>query len=150
MKLVVGILAAALLTITTAHANNGLITVKSSHDVTTTANKLEEALGNKGMNVFARIDHAKAANEISVPLRPTLLVIFGNPKVGSPLMACEQKVAIDLPQKALISEDAQGDVWLTYNDPQYLATRHEIKGCDQLIGKIGKALAHFAKAATEP
>ncbi|PSU59333.1 DUF302 domain-containing protein [Photobacterium aphoticum] len=129
-------------------ASDGLVRVKSALSVKDTANKLEAILKQKGMNVFARIDHGGAANQIDVPLRPTELVIFGNPKVGSPLMACKQQVGIDLPQKMLISESANGDVWLTYNDPVYLFSRHNISGCDTLLGKITQALKNIATAAT--
>jgi uncharacterized protein (DUF302 family) len=83
-------------------------------------------------------------------LRPTELVIFGNPKVGAPLMQCSQTVAIDLPQKALIWQDESGQVWLTYNDPQYLAKRHEIGGCKAVLDKVRNALKNFAKTATQP
>lgn len=132
----------------TANAENGLISIKSAHDVPLTADRLEQKLKAKGMTVFARIDHASAAWEQSLKLRPTQLVIFGNPKVGTPLMQCAQSVAIDLPQKALIWEDAEGEVWLSYNDPAYLKQRHSISGCDEVLNKISNALATFANAAT--
>jgi uncharacterized protein (DUF302 family) len=78
------------------------------------------------------------------------LIIFGNPKVGTPLMQCSQSVAIDLPQKALIWENEAGQVWLSYNDPEYLAKRHGIKGCVEVIKQIQNALSNFAKKATMP
>lgn len=101
------------------------------------------------MTIFARIDHAKNAETIGVSLRPTQLVMFGNSKVGSPLMACSQGVAIDLPQKIVVSEDENQQVWLTYNDPYYLVKRHDIQGCDPVIKKVSKALANFAQAAAQ-
>ncbi|GAM75409.1 inner membrane or exported protein [Vibrio ishigakensis] len=101
------------------------------------------------MKVFAVIDHSAGAKSVGIDLKPTELVVFGNPKVGSPLMVCEQSVAIDLPQKALIYEDESGEVWLSYNDPMYLKQRHQIEGCDEVLNKISKALANFAKAATQ-
>ena len=125
-----------------------LISVKSAHDVSTTADRLENILKSKGMNVFARIDHAAGAKKADMELRPTELVIFGNPKVGTPLMKCSQSMAIDLPQKALIWEDKDGDVWLGYNDPDYLAKRHSLSGCDEVLAKVKGALAKFAAAAT--
>lgn len=131
-------------------ASNGLVSIKSAHNVKTTADRLEKALKSKGMTVFIRIDHADGAKNVDKILRPTELVIFGNPKVGTPLMQCAQSAAIDLPQKALISEDEKGQVWLTYNDPAYLARRHDIKGCEGVINKISKALGNFSKAATQP
>ena len=148
-KIFLTIIAALLLT-TSASADNGLISVKSAHDVKTTADRLETMLKQKGMNVFSRINHAQGAQKIGKELRPTELVIFGNPKVGTPLMQCAQSVGIDLPQKALIWQDAQGQVWLSYNDPNYLVERHHITGCGEVIKKVGKALDNFAKAATKP
>jgi uncharacterized protein (DUF302 family) len=133
-----------------ASADNGIISIKSSHDVKRTADRLENTLNKKGMTVFIRINHAEGAQKVGKMLRPTELIIFGNPKVGTPLMQCSQSVAIDLPQKALIWEDEAGQVWLSYNDPKYLASRHSITGCAEVIKKIEKALGNFARAATMP
>jgi uncharacterized protein (DUF302 family) len=133
-----------------AYADNGIISVKSSHEVKATADRLENTLKQKGMTVFIRINHAAGAQKVGKKLRPTELVVFGNPKVGTPLMQCSQSTAIDLPQKALIWQDDQGQVWLSYNDPNYLVERHGITGCDEVIKKIEKALSNFAKAATMP
>ena len=132
------------------YADNGIISIKSSHDVKTTVDRLENILREKGMTVFIRINHAEGAQKVGKKLRPTELVIFGNPKVGTPLMQCGQSVAIDLPQKALIWQDEAGQVWLSYNDPKYLASRHSIKGCSEVIKKIEKALGNFARMATMP
>jgi uncharacterized protein (DUF302 family) len=133
-----------------AYADNGIINVKSSHDVKATADRLENTLKQKGMTVFIRINHAEGAQKVGKQLRPTELVVFGNPKVGTPLMLCSQSTAIDLPQKALIWEDQEGTVWYSYNDPNYLVERHGITGCAEVIKKIEKALSNFAKAATMP
>jgi len=133
-----------------AYADNGIISVKSSHEVKATADRLENVLKQKGMTVFIRINHAEGAQKVGKKLRPTELVIFGNPKVGTPLMQCSQSTAIDLPQKALIWEDEKGQVWLSYNDPNYLVERHGITGCAEVIKKIEEALSNFAKAATMP
>lgn len=132
------------------YAGEGLVNVKSSHTVKETADRLESLLREKGMTLFARIDHAEGAKKVGEQLRPTEVVIFGNPKVGTPFMRCGQSVAIDLPQKALIWEDKSGRVWFTYNDPRYLATRHKITGCEEVIQKISKALDVFASGATKP
>ncbi|GAM59241.1 putative inner membrane or exported protein [Vibrio ishigakensis] len=132
-----------------ADSSDGIIAVKSAHDVNTTVDNLEKALESKGMKVFAVIDHSAGAKSVGIDLKPTELVVFGNPKVGSPLMVCEQSVAIDLPQKALIYEDESGEVWLSYNDPMYLKQRHQIEGCDEVLNKVSKALANFAKVATQ-
>ncbi len=145
------ILAAIILTaisISPVFAHEGLVSVKSAHAVKVTADRLETVLQSKGMKVFQRIDHAAGAASVGNSLRPTELIIFGNPKIGSQLMLCSQSIAIDLPQKALIWEDANGQVWLSYNDPGYLTRRHKAKGCDALVGKVSMALANFAKAAT--
>ena len=92
----------------------------------------------------------EGAQKVGKKLRPTEVIIFGNPNVGAPLMQCSQSVAIDLPQKALISEDEAGQVWLSYNDPKYLEKRHGIKECVEVIKKIENALSNFANAATMP
>ena len=143
------LVASALIFASLAHGAEGLVTVRSSHDVAATADKLESVLKAKGMTVMARVNHQQNAEKVGLELRPTELVIFGNPKVGTPLMHCAQSVAIDLPQKALIWEDEQGQVWLGYNDPAYLKARHGIEGCDEVLGKVKNALANFAEAATK-
>ncbi|KPP98504.1 DUF302 domain-containing protein [Marinobacter sp. HL-58] len=132
-----------------AMAAEGMVEVRSSHSAGETADKLVSALEDKGMTVMNRINHAEGADKAGLDLRPTEVVIFGNPKVGTPLMQCARSVAIDLPQKALIWEDSEGNVWLAYNDPEYLKKRHNIEGCDEVIEKVKGALAGFAKAATE-
>jgi len=132
----------------------GLISVKSAHSASKTLDKLEAILKKKGMKIFSRINHAKAAKGVGVTLRPTELLIFGNPKIGSALMNCKQTAAIDLPQKALAWEDEKGQVWLSYNDPSYIASRHGIalkdSACEKVINKVKKALGNFSKAATKP
>ena len=131
-----------------AVADDGLVTVKSANDVTATADKLVKALKGKGMTVFAVIDPAKGAASIGADLPPTTLVIFGNPKVGTPLMKCSRTAAIDLPQKMLIWTDGAGQTWLAYNDPAYMAKRHNVKGCDEAIKKVTGALGKFSGVAT--
>ena len=133
---------------TSAHAaGEGMINVKSAHSVVETADRLESILESKGMKVFARIDHAAGAASAGHTLPPTQLLIFGNPKVGTPLMKCSRSIAIDLPQKALIWEDGSGKAWISYNDPQFLKLRHNTQGCDPVLQKVAGALANFAKAA---
>ena len=150
MRQILFVFITTFLIVSTAAAGDGLISVKSSHDVKVTADRLEDILNKKGMNVFIRINHAAGAKKIGKQLRPTELVVFGNPKVGTPLMQCSQSVGIDLPQKALIWQDDKGQVWLSYNDPNYLALRHGLSQCAEVIKKIEKALGNFAKAATMP
>ncbi len=137
-----------LLVYTLAVADRGVVNVKSHHGVAATADRLEQVLEAKGMTLFARIDHAAGAESVGKTRRPTELVIFGNPKVGTPLMQCEQTVAIDLPQKALIWEDDAGQVWFSYNDPAYLSERHAVQGCEAVVNKISNALTNFSQAAT--
>ena len=147
---IIASLALALSLVSVSFADNGLVSVKSTHSVKDTADKLENILASKGMTVFNRINHAEGAKKVGTAMPPTELFIFGNPKVGTPLMVCSRSVAIDLPQKALIWEDAQGQVWLTYNDPAYLAERHGITGCQEVLKKVAIALKNFAAAATQP
>ncbi|MER8614134.1 MULTISPECIES: DUF302 domain-containing protein [unclassified Mesorhizobium] len=105
-------------------AKNGLITVQSSFGVAETIDRLVETVERAGLLVFARIDHAAGARNVETSLRPTQLLIFGNPKGGTPLMQDRQLAGIDLPVKALAWEDEQGTVWLSYNDAHWLAERH--------------------------
>jgi uncharacterized protein (DUF302 family) len=130
-----------------ALAADGMVTVPSTHTVEETAERLESVLHEKGMTIFNRIKHSEAAAKVGIELRKTELILFGNPKVGSPLMKCQQSVAIDLPQKALIWEDDNAKVWISYNDPRYLEKRHNIAGCEEVIAKIEKALAGITKSA---
>lgn len=126
---------------------NGLIKTKSLHSVQETADRFVSIIEDKGITLFMRINHSENARKIEEKLRPTQLLIFGNPKLGTPLMKCGQSVGIDLPQKVLVWEDESGQVWLAYNDPKYLAKRHNLTGCDELVEKIAKALDNFTKQA---
>ena len=137
-----------ILGISLAYAEDGLKTIKSAHGVKETADRLETILKEKGMAVFARINHSEGAATVGIDMPATELVIFGNPKVGSPLMKCNRSVGIDLPQKALIWKDGNGQVWFSYNDPQYLAKRHDLSDCVEVLKKVEKALASFSRAAT--
>jgi len=132
-----------------AEQADGVIRIKSMHSVTATVDNLESALKSKGMTIFKRVSHSAGAAKVGLELRPTELMIFGNPKVGTPLMQCQQLAALDLPQKALVYEDEDGQVWFAYNDPEYIANRHNITGCDDVVGKISKALFNFSRAATQ-
>ncbi|MBR9987547.1 MAG: DUF302 domain-containing protein [Desulfosarcina sp.] len=131
-------------------AQGGLVSLRSSHDVATTANRLESALKEKGVTVFARIDHAAGAQRVGQALKPTLLMVFGTPAMGTPLIQRSRSMGIDLPLKALIWEDHAGQVWFTYNAPDYLARRHGITEMGEAIQKMEQALSNFAQAATLP
>jgi uncharacterized protein (DUF302 family) len=131
-------------------ADNGLITLASAHDVKTTIDRLESAVKAKGLRVFARIDHGAGAMAAGLKLRSTELLIFGNAKGGTPLMQSQQTIGIDLPLKALAWEDAAGKRWLTYNDPVWLAARHELSAQASEVAKVlAGVLAGLVKTATE-
>ena len=147
MRYLISSLILGFLTITSVTAGEGMVNVPSVHSVPDTADRLEAILGAKGMTVFARIDHAAGAKKAGKTLLPTELLVFGNPKVGTPLMLCSRSIAIDLPQKALIWEDAAGDTWISYNDPQFLKLRHGTEGCDEVFKKVSMALGNFTKKA---
>jgi len=138
---------AVLLVTSVCQAADGLIAVKSPHSAKATMDRLEELVKRRGLNVFLRIDHAAGAAKIGTKLRPTELLVFGNPQGGTPFMECAQSVGIDLPLKALVWEDASGQVWLGYNDPAFLAKRHEVPACP-VAPNMSKALAGIAEAAT--
>lgn len=130
-------------------AADGLIAVKSPRGPKDTMDRLETAVKQKGMTIFARIDHAAGAAKIGKKLRPTELLIFGNPQGGTPLMECSQTAGIDLPLKALVWADTSGQTWLGYNDPAFLANRHGAPQCPA-VENMKKALAGFAQEATAP
>lgn len=134
---------------TAAQSAEGLITVKSPHDVKTTMDRLEASAKARGLNIFLRIDHAAGAQKVGKTLRPTELLVFGNPQGGTPLMECAQSAGIDLPLKALAWQDASGQTLLGYNAPRYLAQRHEIKDCP-VVANLTKALAGLAAEAVKP
>jgi len=136
--------------ISVSHAQDGMTIMPSSNDVSTTMDKLEAVVTSKGMKVMARVDHSANAKNAGMELRPTQLLIFGNPKVGTPLMLCSQSIAIDLPQKMLTWQAEDGKVFLAFNDPAYLKNRHSTEGCDEVFKKVSAALNNFAKAATAP
>ena len=130
---------------------NGLTSVPSAHSAKETIDRLESQVKSLGMAVFARIDHAAGAKEAGLPLRPTELLIFGNAKGGTPLMQAAQTIGIDLPLKALAWEDADGKVWLSYNEPSWLAERHGLSGrTAEVTQRLHAALAAVSNAATHP
>ena len=148
MKMIIGVLL-SLAVMTGAYAAEGMINVKSAHGVTATMDKLQAVLESKGMTIMARVNHSAGAEKAGLELPPTELLIFGNPKIGTPLMQCLRSVAIDLPHIALAWEDAEVQVWLSYNDPAYLNQRHGLDACAEVLKKVSGALANFTKAATE-
>src|SRR5271166_918344 len=127
---------------------DGLITIRSRNSVKATVDRLEARLKAGGITVFARIDHGAGATSAGMPLGPTELLIFGNPKAGTPLMQANQTIGIDLPLKVLVWEDAGSGVWITYNDPTWLAKRHKLgDNAAEAVEAIAAALAKLAEAA---
>jgi len=123
---------------------NGLLQVASRYSVDETVKRLESVLAERGVWVFALIDHSGEAEKAGMKMRPTKLLIFGNPKSGTPLMVASPSLAIDLPLKALIAEDEGGKVWVSYNSPEYLQQRHGVP--EELIKNIAVGGALVAKA----
>ena len=127
-------------------ANNGIVNKPSKHSVDDTLGKLQNILETKGIAVFALIDHSGEAAKVGMKMRPTKLLIFGNPKGGTPLMLAAPSIAIDLPLKILIWEDDQEKVWVSYNTPEYLAERHGLPPhLAQNIGFIETLAANIAE-----
>ena len=124
---------------------HGLINLPSKHSVEETLRKLESLLQEKNIMVFARVDHSGEAAKLGMEMRPTKLLIFGNPRGGTPLMQATPTIGIDLPLKALVWQDAYGKVWLTYNDPAYLQKRHNVPA--ELIPNIAGVSGLLEKAA---
>ncbi|UTW06266.1 DUF302 domain-containing protein [Pseudomonas benzenivorans] len=144
------LLVLSLLTVATlAQAAEGLVALKSPHSAAQTMNRLAQQVEQRGLSIFARIDHAAGAAKVGKQLRPTELLIFGNPQGGTPLLECAQTAGIDLPLKALVWEDASAQVWLGYNDPAYLAARHAVAQCP-VVAKLQQALTEIASTVVAP
>ncbi len=122
--LVIGLALPAAAADNPAKKKNGIISVPSNHSVDETIDRVKNILQSKGITLFAFIDHSGEAEKVGMKMRPTKLLIFGSPKAGTPLMLAAPSIAIDLPLKILVWEDAGGNVWLSYNSPEYLAERH--------------------------
>ena len=132
------------------NTTNGLITIASASSVKETADRFVETVSSKGLTVFARIDHAANAIKQGLQLRPTELIIFGNPKAGTPLTQDNQISGIDLPLKVLIWEDENGKVWLSYNDPKWIAARHGLSDkSSNAVTAMADGLRSFASAAAK-
>ena len=127
---------------------SGLTTIRSHFDHKETLNRLDAAIKAQGMTVFARIDHAAGAAEAGLTLAPTELIIFGNARGGTPLMQSVQTVGIDLPLKALVWKDASGTTWLSYNEPSWIAQRHNIPNAELAVNKMTAALGAISRKAT--
>ena len=128
--------------------DDGLVTKKSNYSVKETLDRLENVLKKKGITIALRWSHSDNGNKVGIPLRPTELLIFGNPKLGTNFFTSKQTAGIDLPMKALAWEDEKGQVWLTYNDPAYIANRHGINDRDKVKKKMTGALGKLTSKAT--
>ena len=126
--------------------DNGIVDVPSRYPVPETLARLEEILKDKGITVFALIDHSGEAEKAGLKMRPTQLLVFGSPKSGTPLMLAAPRLAIDLPLKALAWQDEKGQVWLSYNAPEYLQQRH---GFPEALVKNIAGIAGLVEQAVE-
>lgn len=149
LPLLFAFFSAVALWLPTAHAQTaqGLTAVKSPYSAKETMDRFEAVVKEKNQVIFARVDHTAGGAKVNLAIRPTELLVFGNPLGGTPLMQCAQTAGIDLPMKALVWQDEAGQVWLGYNDAAYLGQRHGVPQCPALVN-IGKALAGFAALAT--
>jgi len=130
--------------------NNGLLSLQSRVSAKETLDRLLAALAKRKLTVFARVDHAAGATSVGLPLRPTEVVMFGNPKGGTALMQDRQSTGIDLPLKALVWEDAGGKAWFTYNDPAWIAERHGLGTASAMAVKaMAELLSAIAQEATQ-
>lgn len=133
-----------------ADEDNGLVNKKSPYSVKKTLGRLEKILRQKGITIVKRWSHDKGGKKAGIPLRPTELLIFGNPKLGTHLLTSKQTAGIDLPMKALAWKDEQGQVWLSYNDPYYIVKRHGIENRKEIAKKMSVALDKMTNEAVGP
>lgn len=139
---------AVIMTLSTTAAWAEMVSKTSAHSVDATIDRLAAAVEGAGAKVFARIDHAQGAQSVGTDMRPTTLLIFGNPALGTPAMTASQTAGLDLPLRALAYEDADGTVHLVYHSPQSLAATHGIPADAEVIGKMTGALGNLTDKAT--
>ena len=128
--------------------DSDLVTLPGAPGAAETVERLKALLAQKGIELFADIDHAAGARKVGLSLRPTRLLVFGNPKAGTPLMQGRQTIGLDLPLRVLVWEDEAGKVWLTYRRVESLARHHHVRGHDREIQGLDDGLAALARAAT--
>jgi uncharacterized protein (DUF302 family) len=148
MRIVVVLVVTVLLIASAALADTGLVSVRSAHGVAETLDRLEQAAREAGLAIAGRIDHGANAAKVGQALRPTALLLFANPKAGTPLIQARQTMGIDLPLKALAWEDERGQVWLTYNALPYLAARHDVPS--GAVEAMRQGLERLVERATRP
>jgi uncharacterized protein (DUF302 family) len=129
----------------TTSQDNGVVTIPGKHGVDETVAMLRGVLAAKGILLFALVDHSGEAEKAGMSMPPTKLLIFGSPKAGTPVMLAAPSIALDLPLKILVAEDAAGKIWISYNSPQYLKERHKVP--DELLKNIAAVEALAAAAA---
>jgi uncharacterized protein (DUF302 family) len=129
-------------------ADTGLVTLPGAHSATKTVERLKTLLAQKGIELFAHIDHAAAARKVGLSLRPTQVLIFGNPKAGTPLMQGRQTIGLDLPLRVLVWEDEAGKVWLTYRRVTALARQHHVNDRDEVVKTLDDGLSALVQAVT--
>ena len=127
-----------------------MVTKKSAHSVAATLDRLSEVLKTRGIGITARVDHAAAAEKVGQTLKPTQLLIFGNPKLGTPLMQSNRRIGVELPMKVLAWEDDSGQVWLAYVKPEVLKSEYSIDGHDDTFREMGQALEKLTDEAIKP
>jgi len=127
-----------------------MVAKKSTHSVAATLDRLSDVLKARGTGIAARIDHAAAAEKVGQTLKPTQLLMFGNPKLGTPLMQSNRKIGIELPMKVLAWEDDSGQVWLAYVKPEVLKSEYSIDGHDDIFREMNQALERFTDEAIKP
>jgi uncharacterized protein (DUF302 family) len=150
MRILTTLLVGMFLSLGVVRAETGLVTQPSQYGVEETVERFVAAAEKAGLKIFNRIDHAAGAAKVGQSLRPTVLIIFGSPKVGTALMNSDQRAGIDLPLKALVWEDAEAKVWLGYNSPESLFTRFNITDREKVKQKVTGALKKLSAEATQP
>src|SRR5215472_1827373 len=130
--------------------NDRMVVKKSSHSVAATLDRLSEVLKTRGIGIAARVDHAAAAEKVGQTLKPTQLLIFGNPKLGTPLMQSNRRIGVELPRKVLGWEDDRGQVWLAYVKREVLKWEYSVEGNDDTLRKMGQALEKLTDEAIKP
>ena len=128
--------------------HEGILNVRSNFDFETTYENLRSSIeANENLTIVVELDHRENAASVGMELRPTSVIMFGNPNLGTPLMQSTRSIALDLPQKMLVWENEEGNVFISYNNPEYLKTRHELDGNEEQITQISNALEMLANSA---
>jgi uncharacterized protein (DUF302 family) len=149
MKLTAVIAAVVMIPSIAGAADDRVVAKKSPHSVAATLDRLSEVLTARGIGIAARVDHAAAAQKIGQPLKPTQVLIFGNPKLGTPLMQSNRRIGLDLPMKVLAWEDDGGQVWVAYAKPEALKSDHAISGRDEVFREMAQALDKLTDEAVK-